>query len=62
MRLINVFIYTKNINKGYVIVRLYMDNMLILSKKEQMIKFTKKKCYYKILLEKLVYCGCHTRK
>jgi hypothetical protein len=39
---IDKYIYVKNINKYYIIIFLYMNNMLILGSNGHMIKFTKK--------------------
>ena len=41
MKLINMFMW-KNTNKSYVIVCLYVDNMLVLGNNDYMIKYSKK--------------------
>jgi len=58
---VDKYVYVKNIDKCYVIVCLYMDDMLILNNNDHMIKFTKKILTNKFDIKKLGYWKCHIR-
>jgi hypothetical protein len=53
-------VYVKNTYKCYVIVYIYVDDMLILSSNDHMIKSNKKISIKQVWHKKLRYCRCHT--